>query len=96
MLLSSLSSLALYKLINLKIDDSIVESDQLSEFIKYCNGNIPEKRIFKDFSFIDELRTLQIGNGKEQIYNFLNSRYNDKEQFGLFGLRLGGWDYFSG
>ena len=60
-----------------------------AEFINFCRGYCPEKkRILGDRSFVDEIRSLQLGAEAEANDNFLDWRYSDGEISHVDGLRL--------
>ncbi|MFH0957758.1 MAG: RNA-directed DNA polymerase [Pseudomonadota bacterium] len=60
-----------------------------AELINFCRGYCPEKkRILGDRSFVDEIRSLQLGSEAEANANFLDWRYSDGEISHIDGLRL--------
>jgi len=59
-----------------------------AELMKFCKLAIPYERKLKDFSFEDEIRTLQLGINKEKIKDIFDTRFSDQEAINLDGLLL--------
>lgn len=66
-----------------------------SAILKFAAGNAPHSREFDDFSFADEVRSLQLGTNRQQIDAVLSSRFSDAEDISLDGLKLSGGGYYS-
>lgn len=62
--------------------------DNDSELMNFCRLSISSKRMLKDFSFEDEVRTLQLGTKKNKIKEIFDTRYSDQEAIILDGLLL--------
>jgi len=61
----------------------------------FCSGREPLEREFTDFSYYDEMRSLQLGSDRSDIDNLLSYRFDDEEDVILSGLMLGHGTYVS-
>jgi hypothetical protein len=65
-----------------------------SELLKFSAGIIPDSRVRSDFSYIDEIRCLQLGRIPEDNILMLESRFSEQERVFLDALDIGGdYDY---
>jgi len=94
-IIDSLATLALYRVID--IPDRFISELSFAEkaLVEFCNGNHIFQRELQDLSYLDELRTLQIGKKREELHELLTTRLSTKEHFFLPGLFLGSEKYFS-
>lgn len=90
-IIDSIGIAALYRTIN--ISDEVLASFSKSTkmFLSFCTGNIPRVREANDLSFLDEIRTLQLGQKTSKLYDLFTTRYNDKEIFIPSGTLLGSY-----
>ncbi len=65
------------------------------EFLNFCETRDVDKRNMRDHSAVDELRCLQLGEGRASILSFLSSRFDDEEDVALDGLFLDAGGYLS-
>jgi hypothetical protein len=64
-------------------------------YLKFCTGDSAAGREFSDFSYIDEIRSLQLGFGRADLDRIISTRFNDSEDVILEALLLGGSQYAS-
>lgn len=59
-----------------------------AEYLKFCADIRPKRRQLADYSFVDELRTLQLAEGSPALATFWERRFSDQEALGfeVFGL----------
>lgn len=74
------------------IDESIFEQlgDGNMEFLRFCAGQTPTRRVRSDFSYIDEIRCLQLARTSEDNLAMIESRFSDQEGVVLDALDIGG------
>lgn len=85
----SICTLALYGLC-LPPSEWIDRQPQYSRsMIDFCKGTPIGSRLRADFSYIDELRSLQIGSSAEEMSSFLWTRFDDRELISLEALDVG-------
>jgi len=74
------------------VDDSLIEtfSSDDKELLRFCAGQAPETRVREDFSYIDELRCLQLGRKIHDNVAIIESRFSDQEGVVLDALDIGG------
>lgn len=65
------------------------------EFLRFCEGAETSVRALTDHSVVDELRTLQLGQDRTSIEEFLSTRFDDDEDVALDGLLLDAGGYLS-
>ena len=89
--IDSICNLAVFDIVDLpsKWIESLSETDL--ELLRFCQFSSAESRIVKDHSFIDELRTLQLGERKEVLKSIIDTRFSDLEQINLSALLISGY-----
>lgn len=65
-----------------------------SEFLSFCAGQVPSSRERRDFSYLDEIRSLQLSRTAEEARGMLENRFSDDEGVPFEALEIGG-GYFS-
>ena len=60
-----------------------------AEYLKFCADIRPKQRQLADYSFVDELRTLQLAEGSPALATFWEHRFSDQEALGFEVLGLG-------
>lgn len=60
------------------------------EFIAFCAGGRVEHRMREDFSYLDEIRTLQISRSFEDRIRMIETRFSNDEETVLDALDIGG------
>ena len=75
-----------------RVDEAIYGQfgDNDREFLKFCAGKSPTNRVRNDFSYIDEIRCLQIGRTSQDNVSMIESRFSDQEGAVLDALDIGG------
>ncbi|WP_341705045.1 reverse transcriptase domain-containing protein [Ferrovibrio sp.] len=79
-----------------KIPTHLVEAEETIDnnlLLKFCYSQSPTVRELRNQSYIDELRTLQIGRTEADIQRLMASRYDDLEFILLDGLMIGMGNY---
>jgi hypothetical protein len=71
----------------------IQQGDPDSSFLAFCAEAPALTREYDDFSYVDEIRTLQIGSQPGTNREVLSSRYDQAEQLITDTLDLGGLAY---
>lgn len=89
----SLGTLALYQLIDLPQEIIKNAPPKLRGFLNCSAGNLMDDEEIEALSYLDELRTLQLGYKKDNLKEILSTRFNYKEGLSLEGLRLGGSEF---
>lgn len=90
----ALSILLLFEVVS--IDKTVINQfDQdAQELLRFADGQVPESRVRDDFSYIDELRCLQLLRTKQDNAAMVESRFSDQEEVVLDALDIGGeYDY---
>ncbi len=75
-----------------RVDDAVFEvfvKDD-NELLKFCAGQIPTSRVRNDFSYIDEIRCLQLSRTAHDNVAMIESRFSDQEGVVLDALDIGG------
>lgn len=81
--------LALSRTIELPNEMMKAETQEELSFLGFCGEKTPKMRELSSFSYVDELRSLQIGSPPGSAHDFLLSRYDKQEEVTIEGLRLG-------
>jgi hypothetical protein len=68
--------------------DGISEHDLL--YFKFCMSEIAETRELNDFSYVDEIRCLQMGHGAENALSILETPFSKSEDLTFEALQLSG------
>jgi hypothetical protein len=92
----SLCVLSLYRVLEVDIADRHSLDSSSNQLYDFCAGAAPRQRELNDLSYIDELRTLQLGRSKEQQRDLMIKRFSPDETLSLRLLRLGAGSYVSG
>lgn len=92
----SLAVLALYKILDIPERNIEKMSPEAGAFFRFCNRHPALKREFSSLSYVDELRTLQLGSNSEELFDLLISRFSGEEDFPFEVLKLGDHTSFSG
>ena len=76
----------------IEIPDEIISNGD-DGLLRFCSQDMPSKREYRDFSYDDELRSLQIGLVPGAVDQLIKTRYDVNERDSLDGLLLGGGYY---
>ena len=63
-------------------------------FLSFCAGNAPQHRERNDFSYLDEIRSLQLNHTGEERFQMLESRFSENEAVAFEALEIGE-EYFT-
>ena len=64
------------------------------DFLLFCEGIAQTRRVRQDFSYLDEIRSLQMSRRPEDKFVMINNRFSDNEGIVLDALDIGdGYDY---
>ena len=63
-------------------------------FLSFCAGNAPQRRERTDFSYLDEIRSLQLNRTAEERFQMLESRFSENEAVAFEALEIGE-EYFT-
>ncbi len=69
-------------------------SKDAATFLAFCSGNPPQCRERDDFSYLDEIRSLQLGRNTEDRILMLENRFSENEAVAFEALEIGG-EYFT-
>ena len=86
----SLGALLLYDVVS---EPSEIVSDALKNddlFLRFCAGDAASSRELQDFSYLDEIRCLQLGNETAQPRAILETRFSADEVLSFEALQLSG------
>jgi hypothetical protein len=74
------------------VDDAVLNAldGDNNELLRFCAGQIPSARVRDNFSYIDELRSLQLGKTAQDNLAMIESRFSDQEGLVLDALDIGG------
>jgi hypothetical protein len=63
-------------------------------FLSFCAGKAPQRRERTDFSYLDEIRSLQLNRTAEERFQMLESRFSENEAVAFEALEIGE-EYFT-
>jgi hypothetical protein len=90
---STVDALAILLLFDVsRVDAAVIDtfgSDD-KELLKFCAGQVPTSRVRDDFSYIDEIRCLQLPRTAQDNVSMIESRFSDQEGVVLDALDIGG------
>ena len=92
----AISILLLFDVVSVdeKIYDQLEGYDK--ELLLFSGGQTPATRVMDDFSYIDEIRSLQLLRTKTDIISMIESRFSDQESVVFDALDIGGeYSYYS-
>lgn len=86
----ALSILLMFDVVD--VDESLFQAFDAdnNELLRFCAGHVPSSRVRDDFSYIDELRCLQLGKSAQDNLSMIESRFSDQEGVVLDALDIGG------
>lgn len=86
----ALSTLLLFDVVG--VDESLFKAfdGDNNELLRFCAGQIPSARVREDFSYIDELRCLQLTRTAQDNLSMIESRFSDQEGVVFDALDIGG------
>ena len=64
------------------------------EFLSFCAGDAPQRRVRNDFGYLDEIRSLQLNRKAEERLQMLESRFSENEAITFEALEIGE-EYFT-
>lgn len=91
-LIDSASILLLFGVIELEPNTLTKVNQTTKEFLHFCTNQpqLNETRLAQDFSYINEIRTLQLSRSHEDYLNVIETRFSDIETPVLDALDIGG------
>lgn len=90
----ALSTLLLFDVARIEERLFYVFDDDNNDILRFCAGITPESRVRNDFSFVDEIRCLQISRTATDGLSMIESRFSSQEEVVLDALDIGG-EYWS-
>lgn len=90
----SAAVLLLYGVARPPADGQFDVSKSATEFLQFCEGRSLDRRQRNDFTFLDEIQSLQLNRAPEEKIDFLNTRLSDRETSVFEALEIGE-EYFS-
>ena len=86
---NSLGTLAMFRVAEPPPDILESMNPRARELLSYCAGIPVDGREITGLSYLDELRALQLGRNKEELYALFTTRFSDKEDVAPIGIHLG-------
>ena len=74
-----------------QLSDSILPNltDAQRRLLLFCAGQAPSERELNNFTYLDEIRTLQIGRNSSDALEALDTRFANNEETIFEGLTIG-------
>jgi len=86
--------LLIYGVAELGLDTLEKASPDTFEFLSFCAGQAPQKRVRNDFGYLDEIRSLQLNQKADERFQMLDGRFSESEAIALEALEIGE-EYFT-
>jgi len=94
--LDSLCTLSAFGIVDEQMVNSLIFAEKEDELLlEFCNARSPTFRELNDLSYVDQIRSLQLGQDKNCCFRAMTTRFDDEElpYLDALALSFGGHSY---